>query len=58
MTCKACVQLPLDVNGIDAIINTQMFKIPHDILVHLAALENGRSPVIGTLKKEKEDTFS
>ena len=28
MTCKSFVQLPLDVNGIDAISNTQMLKNP------------------------------
>ena len=53
MTCRACIQLPLDVYGIDTSINTQMLKNPHDLLVHSAALENGRNPDIGTLKKEK-----
>ena len=35
-----------------------MPKTPQDILVHLAALENGINPKISTLKKEKGDLFS
>ena len=58
MTCRACVQLPLDVDGIDAIINNQTMKSPHDILVHLAYLDSGINPEVGTLKKEKGDIFS
>ena len=58
MTCRACVQLPLDVDGIDTIINTQTLKTPHDLLAHLADLYNGRKPDIGTLKKEKGEIFS
>ena len=58
MTCRACVQLPLDVNGIEASINTKMLKIPHDIIVHLATLENAKKPHIGTLKKDKVYIFS
>ena len=57
MACRAFVQLPLDVDGIDTIIYTQMLKTPHDLLVHLAALDNGRNPEIGTLKKERGYTF-
>ena len=55
MNCRACVQLPLNVDGVDAIINTQMLENPHDILVHVAALDNGRNPYIGTLNKDKGD---
>ena len=51
LTCRACVQLLLDVNGVDAIINIQMLKTLHGLLVHLAAFDNGRNPDIGTLKK-------
>ena len=58
MTFRACVKLPLYVYGIEAIINTPMPKTPQDILVHLAALENGINPKISTLKKEKGDLFS
>ena len=58
MTSRACVQLPLDVDGIDASINSQIMKTPNDLLGHLAALDNGRNPYIGTLKKEKGDIFS
>ena len=57
-TCRDCIQLPLDVNGIYASINKQMLKTPHDLLFHLVDLENGRKPYIGTLKKEKGDIFS
>ena len=58
MSCRACVQLLLDVDEIDASINNQILKTPHDLLFHLAALGNGRNPEIGTLKKEKGDIFS
>ena len=58
MTCRACVKLLLDVDGIGDIINTQILKTPHDLLIHLAALENGINPEIGTLKKEKREIFS
>ena len=57
MNFKACVQLPLYVDGVDSSINTQILKPPHDLLVHLEALENGRNPDIGTFKKEKGETF-
>ena len=53
MNCRACVQLLIDVDEIDVIINTQMLKKPHGLLVHLVALDNGEKPDIGTLKKEK-----
>ena len=58
MTCRSCIQLPLDVDGIGARIYTQMMKTPHILLVHLAYLENRRNPDIGTLKKERGDIFS
>ena len=58
MTCRACVQLPLYVYGIDASSNNQIIKPPHYLIVHLAALDNGRKPDIGTLKKESGYIFS
>ena len=58
MNCRACVQPPLDLYGIDARTNTQMLKTPHNLLLHLTALENGRNPYIGTLKKKRGDIFS
>ena len=57
MNCRACIKIPLDVYGIDASIDTQMMNTPHDILVQLAALDNGRMIDIGTLKKDKGDIF-
>ena len=51
ITFRACVQIPLDVDGIDAIIDTQMLKYPYIILLHLEALDNGKNLDIGTLKK-------
>ena len=58
MTCRSRVQLPLDLDGIDSSIDTQMLKNPHNILFHLADLDNGRKPDIGTLKKDNGDIFS
>ena len=58
MTCRACVKLPLDVDGIDAKINNQIMKPPHDILLHLEALYSEKNPYIGTLKEEKGYIFS
>ena len=57
MACRACVQIPLDVDEIYYSIDTQMLKTPNDLLVHLAALDNGRKPYIGTLKKDRGDIF-
>ena len=57
MTCRACVKVLLYVDEIDASINTQMLKNPHDFLVHLAALENEINPEISTFKKERGDIF-
>ena len=48
----------IDVDGVDASINTQMIEKTHDILFHLAYLDNGREPDIRTLDKEKGDIFS
>ena len=53
MTCRACIQPPLYVDGIDASIDTQMMKKPHIFPVRLADLDNGRNPDIGTLKKDR-----
>ena len=58
MTCRDCVELPLDVDGIDSSIDTQIPKNPHDLLGHLVVLYNGRNPDIGTLKKDRGDIFS
>ena len=58
MNWRACVQLPLYVDGIYSIIDIQMIKTPHDMIVHLADLYNGRNPDIVTLKKDKGDIFS
>ena len=58
MTCRDCAQLPLDVDKIDYSIDNQMLKNPHDLLVHLVALDNGRKPDIDTLKKDRCDIFS
>ena len=57
MNCRACVQLPLYLDAIDAKINTQILKTLHDILAHLAALYNGRKPDIVTLNKDKRNIF-
>ena len=51
MLCLTCVQLPIIVDGIHSSIDTQMLKPPHDLIVQFMALENGRNPDIGTLKK-------
>ena len=53
----ACIQLRFDVYGIDTRIDTPMLKKSHNIIVHLAALDNGRKPDIGTLKKDRCDIF-
>ena len=57
MNYRACVKLPLDINGIYYRIYTKILKIII-IIVHLEALENGRNTDIGTIKKEREDIFS
>ena len=58
MDCRSFVQLPLYVEGIDSSINTNIMKNPHILLFHLAALENGRKPYIGTIKKKLGEIFS
>ena len=58
MNCRACVQRSLYVDGTDASSYTKIIKKSHDLLVHLAALDNGRNPDIGTLKKYRGDIFS
>ena len=55
MTCRACIQLPLDVAEIDSSIDIPMLK--KKLLFHLAALDNGRNPDIGTLKKYRGEIF-
>ena len=58
MTCRECIQLPLDVDGIDSIIDTHMLKKTHILLAQLAYWDNGRNPDIGILKKYRCDIFS
>ena len=58
MTCRACIQLPLDIGGIDASMYTEMIRNPHILLVNLASLYNERNPDIGTLKKDRGGIFS
>ena len=57
MSCSSSAQLPMDVDGIDSSIDTQILK-NNIILVHLATLENRRNPDIGALKKNRGDIFS
>ena len=57
ITCMSCVQLPLYLDGIYSSIDTQMLKKHHDLLVHLADLDYGINPDIGTLKKDRGDIF-
>ena len=57
VTCRACIQIPLDIDGIDSSIDTHMLVKTHILLVHLANLDNGRKPDIGTLKKGRGDIF-
>ena len=51
MTFRACIKISIDVDCIGASINNQIMKTPHDLLVHLAALDSGIKSDIGTLKK-------
>ena len=53
MTCRDCFEPPLDLYGVDAIIDTKMLKNPHIILFPLGALDNGINPDIVTLKKKR-----
>ena len=58
MTCRAYIQLPLKLGGLEARIDTQMTKILPGLLVHLAGLDNGINPDIGTIKKDRGSIFS
>ena len=58
MICRSCVKLPQDVNNIDASIDTQIMIPLHILLFHVADLDNGQKPDIGTLKKYRGDIFS
>ena len=53
MNFRACVQLPLDVDGIYASIGTQMPKTPHILISQLADLNNEIKIGISTLKKNR-----
>ena len=57
MTCRACVQLTLDVYGIYSSTDNKILRTPRILLVYLAALDNGRNPDIGTLKNRGETSF-
>ena len=58
MTCRDCVQLPLDADAVQTIIYTQMLRKFHNMLFHLVALDYRRNTDIGILKKERGDIFS
>ena len=58
MICRACVQLPLDLDGIYTRFDTKGLKTTHIPLVHLTALENRRNPDIFILKKERAEICS
>ena len=58
MTCRACLQIPLDLYGIYASTDTQMLKTPHELIVHLVVLYYGRNPDIGKIKKDRGGIFS
>ena len=57
MTCRECVQLPLDLYAIGPFIDTQTMKAPHDLILHLEALYYGIKPYIFTFKKKRGDIF-
>ena len=57
MACRACVQLPLVVDGIYSRIDSQIL-LKCILIVHLAALDNRRKPDIGTLTKDRGEIFS
>ena len=58
MNCRACIKLPIDVDGTDASVDTQIMTPPYILLVHLVDLDHIRNTDIVTLKKEKGDTSS
>ena len=51
MTCRACVKPSLYLDGVYDIIDTQMLKPPHNMLVQLADLYYGRNIDIVTFNK-------
>ena len=53
MSCRVCVQLPLDTNAIYSNINNQIPNTPHVLLVCLSDFYNGRNPDTFTLNKYK-----
>ena len=57
ITCRSCIKIPLDMDGIDDSIDTQILNPSHIILFHLEFLYNGRNPDIGTLKKHRNGIF-
>ena len=48
----------MDIYCIGTSIDNQILKIPHDILVRLTSLGNGRKTDICTLNKDRVDIFS
>ena len=58
MNCRACIQLPLYVDGIYASIDTQMLKIPYSSIPLGVFFDNRINPDTGTFKKEKREIFS
>ena len=58
MACRACVQLLLNVYGVDTSIDTEMLKTPKILLSLLVDLDNGRKPYIGILRKDRQGIFS
>ena len=57
MTCRACVQIPLYENWTDNIIENEILDTPHDILVHLTALKNGRNQALSSSRKMGKTYF-
>ena len=51
ITCRACVQIQLDTDGVYAIIDTKMLKPPHNLLFNLVDLDYERNTYIVTLDK-------
>ena len=58
LTYRACNQLPLDLDEIDASIDKKILKTLHDLLVNLEALDIGRKPDIDSIKKDRGEIFS
>ena len=57
MNGRACVQIILDANGKDTNIYSKILNAYHNLLVNLAALENGINTDIGTLKRDRGCVF-